>query len=67
MEKLAERRVELLGSNFRRTFMAGAFNRKELFRLTRGTVNVLAELERQNWIFGAVNDKNGRGDSLQLR
>lgn len=46
--------------------MALAIDLEKLFRSTRGIVDLLAELEWQDWILSAVNDEDGRGNFFQI-
>lgn len=52
--------------NLRRLLVALAFNVEKLFRRASRCIHFLAELEPQNWIVNAVNDKDGRHDFLQI-
>lgn len=46
--------------------MAKAVDLEKLFGSAGGVVDLLAELEGQDWVLGAVNDEDGGGNLLQI-
>jgi hypothetical protein len=48
-------------------FVAIAIDLEKVFRRARCGVDLLAELERQDWVVCTVSDENGCGDFFQIR
>jgi hypothetical protein len=65
-EEVLEGRPVLSRRNQGRFFMAIAVDLEKVFRRAGCVVDFLPELEGQDWVLGAVDDEDGRGDFFQI-